>query len=302
MHSLITGGAGFIGSHLAEWLISQGQRVTVLDDLSSGKRSNLPPHATLVEGDVADAARVERLVADADGVYHLAAIASVQVCEQEPARAHRTNVIGADTVFAAAARHSKPVVYASSAAVYGDNANLPLRETETPAPLGAYGQHKLANEHSAAQLAAHGLRSTGLRFFNVYGPRQDPASPYSGVISIFAARIGAGQPITFYGDGEQSRDFIYVGDVVRGLTAAMQQASSAAPVYNLCTQQATSLKELAATLGDVYGQKVIATHGPARAGDIRHSLGDAARMRAALGMVSTTPLATGLAHLRTGAA
>lgn len=302
MHALITGGAGFIGSHLAEWLLAQGQRVTVLDDLSSGKRSNLPAQATLVEGDVADAALVDQWVASADAVYHLAAIASVQVCEQEPQRAHRTNVIGADTVFEAAARHSKPVVYASSAAVYGDNASLPLRESEPPAPLGAYGQHKLANEHSAARLAAQGLRSVGLRFFNVYGPRQDPASPYSGVISIFAARIGAGQPITFYGDGEQTRDFIYVGDVVRGLHAAMQQASAQPEIYNLCTQQATSLKQLAATLGEVYEQNIVASHGPARAGDIRHSLGDASRMRAAFGMTAPTPLAAGLTHLRMGAA
>ncbi|PZP84500.1 MAG: epimerase [Azospirillum brasilense] len=307
MQPLITGGAGFIGSHLAEWHYHGGMPVTVLDNLSSGKRTNLLQNATLVEGDVADAALVDRLVARASCVYHLAAIASVQVCEQEPERAHRTNVIGTDTIFEAAARHGKTVVYASSAAVYGDNANLPLSEQETPAPLGPYGQHKLANEHSAARFAAQGLKSTGLRFFNVYGPRQDPASPYSGVISIFADRIGRGAPITFHGDGEQTRDFVYVGDVANALVSAQELTRSTtlngayvhggADVLNMCTGRATSLKQLAATLSAVCGTPLQASHGPARVGDIRHSLGDPARVMRALGGRGWTQLADGLRHL-----
>lgn len=307
MQPLITGGAGFIGSHLAEWYYQGGMPVTVLDDLSSGKQANLRENATLIEGDIADAALVDRLVAEASCVYHLAAIASVQVCEQEPERAHRTNVIGTDTIFEAAARHGKPVVYASSAAVYGDNANLPLHEAEAPAPLGAYGQHKLANEHSAARVAAQGLKSTGLRFFNVYGPRQDPASPYSGVISIFADRIGRGAPITFYGDGEQTRDFVYVGDVANALVAAMDLTQfvtlngdyvhHGAEVLNVCTGHATSLKQLAATLSNVCSTPLQASHGTARVGDIRHSLGDPTRIMRALGGRSWTSLTEGLRQL-----
>jgi UDP-glucose 4-epimerase len=295
MHVLLTGGCGFIGSHVVDALIARGDRVTVLDDLSSGRRENLNPAATLVLGDVADRALVEHLASEAACIIHLAAIASVQVCEQEPERAERTNVTGTECVFAAAAAGCIPVVYASSAAVYGDNPNLPLSEGESPKPLGNYGQHKLENERIAAGYAAN-VPSVGLRFFNVYGPRQDPRSPYSGVISIFVAKAKAGDALTFFGDGEQTRDFIYIGDLVRLILAAADQAKGAM-LFNGCTGRATSLKQLAAAIGEAAGKPLTSTHAAARVGDIRHSLGDPARAKETLGFEASTPLAAGLKAL-----
>jgi UDP-glucose 4-epimerase len=295
MNILVTGGCGFIGSHVVDALVARGYDVTVLDDLSSGSRANLTQAATLIEGDVADAALVNRLVQQSDAIIHLAAIASVQVCEAEPARAERTNVTGTENIFAAA-KHGVPVVYASSAAVYGDNPNLPLAESATPQPLGNYGRQKLENEAIAQRYAAQ-VPSVGLRFFNVYGPRQDPRSPYSGVISIFAAKSQLGEPLAFFGDGEQTRDFIYVGDLVQLILAGRDDAKSGARVFNGCTGRATSLKQLAAAIGEAVGEPITTTHAPARAGDIRHSLGDPTQAHAALGFTATTTLIEGLRQL-----
>jgi UDP-glucose 4-epimerase len=296
MNILVTGGCGFIGSHVVDALVARGDRVTVLDDLSSGSRANLNSAASLVEGSVADAALVKSLGAKADAVIHLAAIASVQVCEQAPARAHRSNVEGTNAVFAAATMRGIPVVYASSAAVYGDNTNLPLSEGETPRPLGNYGAHKLENEATAKRYTGR-VPSVGLRFFNVYGPRQDPRSPYSGVISIFAAKAQAGEPLTFFGDGEQTRDFIYVGDLVTLILAGLAHATSGARVFNGCTGRATSLKQLATSIGEALGKPITTTHAPARVGDIRHSLGAPDAATKELGFTATTPLLEGLRQL-----
>ncbi len=297
MQILVTGGCGFIGSHLAEALVAAGHAVTVLDDLSTGKRANLPPQARLVEGDIADAATLQAACREAEAIFHLAAIASVPVCEQEPARAERTNVAGTALIFEAAAARAIPVIYASSAAIYGDNDALPLVETAVPRPLSLYGNHKLTNERmAAAAWQARGVRSAGLRFFNVYGPRQDPSSPYSGVISKFAAQLHAGQPLTFFGDGGQTRDFIYVGDIVRLLLAAWQQAK-AAGLYNGCTGTQTSLRQLADQLGRAMSETPVTQLAEARTGDIRHSCGDPSRAKAELGFTATTTLADGLRQL-----
>lgn len=290
----MTGGAGFIGSHLVDRLVADGHRVTVIDNLSTGTRANVNPSATLVVGDVADAALVQTLITEADCIYHLAAVASVAICEQEPERAARTNVTGTQNIFTAAAARSIPVIYASSAAVYGDNPNLPLAENAAPAPLGNYGKHKLENERIAA--AHPGVPSVGLRFFNVYGPRQDPKSPYSGVISIFAERARTGQPLTFYGNGEQTRDFIYVGDVVALLVAA-QTHRQGAVIVNGCTGAATSLKLLAQTLGELLGTNPTIHHAESRVGDIRHSLGNPLLATNMLGFSATTSLNAGLKNL-----
>ncbi len=301
MNILVTGGCGFIGSHLADRLVADGHGVTILDDLSTGARSNAPKAATIVEGDIADAALVATLVAGADALFHLAAVASVQVCEEQPELAHRTNVQATELLFKAAAEKKIPVVYASSAAIYGDNPVLPLGEGATPAPLGAYGRHKLENEHIAARYAAsHGLASVGLRFFNVYGPRQDPRSPYSGVISKFVANAQAGLPLTFFGDGGQTRDFIYVGDIVALLLAAWAKAAGA-QAFNGCTGRATSLKELAAAIGAALGTPIATQHAEARTGDIRHSLGNPQRAASALGFEARTELVDGLKALIGGA-
>lgn len=291
MRILVTGGCGFIGSHLVDRLVKDGHIVDVLDDLSSGFREQLNPLASLTEGDVADGALVAQLAAKADAVFHLAAIASVQVCEEEPEKAGATNVTGMENVLAAA--NGKPVIYASSAAVYGDNPNLPLSEDALPQPLGNYGKHKLANEQAAAAYAGP---SVGLRFFNVYGPRQDARSPYSGVISKFVANARAEKPLTFFGDGEQTRDFIYVGDIVALLVAALAKAQPKL-VLNGCTGNKTSLKQLAQAVQAALNTHVTEEYDEPRSGDIRHSLGNPSGAKKALGFVAHTTLAEGLAQL-----
>ncbi len=300
---LVTGGAGFIGSHLVDALLARGDRVRVLDDLSTGKRDNLDSRAELIVGDVADAACVAGAMAGVDGCFHLAAIASVQLGNSDWLGTHRANLTGAITVFDAARRAKPegtvPVVYASSAAVYGDSTELPLGETAVTRPLSAYGADKLGCElHARVASLVHGVRTVGCRFFNVYGPRQDPASPYSGVISIFFNRIGAGQGITIFGDGGQTRDFIYVADVVQALLIAMSQEADQLAVFNICTGTATSLLELAAAVGRVFGIKPDIAFGPVRTGDIRASLGNPAAARAALGFAASVQLKDGLSRMK----
>ena len=294
MKTLVTGGCGFIGSHLVDRLLADGHDVRVLDDLSSGNLANLNPNATLTQGDVADAALVAALVAEADAVFHLAAIASVQVCEQQPELAARTNVTGTELIFNEAAKKNIPVVYASSAAVYGDNPELPLAETSKTGPLGNYGKHKLQNEVIAA--ANKGAPSVGLRFFNVYGPRQDARSPYSGVISKFMSNAVAAKPLTFFGDGGQTRDFIYVGDIVSLLMAAHKHAKGC-EVFNGCTGKQTSLKELASAILSVTGSASTTQHEDARSGDIRHSLGSPLKASNIMSFTAKTSLQDGLGEL-----
>ena len=308
---LVTGGCGFIGSHLVDALLARGDTVRVLDDLSTGRRENLDPAAELVVGDVADLALTRDAMAGMDGCFHLAAIASVQQSVEHWYATHRANQAGAIAVFDAArqARDGRPcpVVYASSAAVYGDNPAIPLAETATTQPLTAYGADKLGCEmHGRVAWLVHRVPTTGLRFFNVYGPRQDPASPYSGVIALFAGRIAAGEPLTVFGDGEQVRDFIYVTDVVQHLLAAMARQPQQACVYNVCTGRATSILDLAAAIGRVAGHPPQLRHGPVRPGDIRRSIGDPAAATAALDVTATVTLDEGLrptlAHVFDGAA
>lgn len=296
---LVTGGAGFIGSHLVEALLARGDKVRVLDDLSTGRKANLPPGAELVVGDVADRNLVERAMAGADGCFHLAAIASVAKANEEWLPTHRTNLTGAIAVFDCAKKAKAgspiPVVYASSAAVYGDNQDVPLGEGATTRPLTAYGADKLGCElHARVASVVHGVPTAGLRFFNVYGPRQDPKSPYSGVIAIFAGRLKARQTITINGDGLQTRDFIYVGDVVKHLIAALARASLTAEVYNVCTGRETTVLELARQIAATLGERAEIVHGPARAGDIRVSRGDPAKASASLGLRADIFLAEGL--------
>jgi UDP-glucose 4-epimerase len=296
---LVTGGAGFIGSHLVDALLAQGDRVRVLDDLSTGKRENLDPAVELLVGDVADAACVAKAMDDVDGCFHLAAIASVQLGNQDWLGTHRANLTGAITIFDAARRakpdRTVPVVYASSAAVYGDNPDMPLAETAATWPLSAYGADKLGCElHARVAGKVHGVRTAGCRFFNVYGPRQDPGSPYSGVISIFFNRIGAGQGITIFGDGGQTRDFIYVADVVKALLSAMGQEKTETAVFNICTGRTTSLLELAAAVGRVFSREPDIAFAEGRVGDIRTSLGNPAAARSGLSFEANILLEDGL--------
>lgn len=297
---LVTGGAGFIGSHLADALLADGHDVVVLDDLSTGRQDNLDARCTIVTGDVADLDAVESAIAGAAGCFHLAAVASVARGNEDWLGTHRANQTGTVAVLEAARRAGRlPVVYASSAAVYGNLGDAVAHEGLHPSPQTAYGADKYGSElHARVGWSVHGVPSVGLRFFNVYGPRQDPASPYSGVVSIFAARLAQGMHLTIHGDGGQSRDFVFVADVVAHLQAAMRRAADepSATVLNVCTGRETSVLTLGHTLADLLGLTPRIAHGSARAGDIRRSLGSPDRAMAALGLRAEIPIAEGLAR------
>jgi UDP-glucose 4-epimerase len=296
---LVTGGCGFIGSHLVEALTARGDHVRILDDLSTGRREHAPPGSELIVGCITDAETVARAMRGMDGCFHLAAIASVERGRTEWLTTHRINLTGTIAVFEAAraARPDRPlpVVYASSAATYGDNANTPLKESEAPRPLSAYGADKLGCElHGRVAWNIHRIPSIGLRFFNVYGPRQDPSSPYSGVISIFVDRMRGGRGVDVYGDGQQLRDFIFVKDVVRFLLAAMGKAEGDGRVFNVCTGRSTSIVDLARTIAGVVGCQPAIAQKPPRAGDIRVSLGHPDAAERFLGVKALTSLEDGL--------
>ncbi|MBD9485256.1 NAD-dependent epimerase/dehydratase family protein [Pseudomonas sp. PDM14] len=300
---LITGGAGFIGSHLADALLAAGHRVRVLDNLSTGRRSNLAladARLELVEGDVADAALVRRAVAGCRAVVHLAAVASVQASVDDPVSTHQSNFIGTLNVCEAMREAGvRRVVYASSAAVYGNNGEGVAVSEDTPkAPLTPYAVDKLASEqYLDFYRRAHGLEPAIFRFFNIYGPRQDPSSPYSGVISIFAERALSGTPIGVFGDGEQTRDFFYIADLVPLLLQALNQAQVQPGAVNVGHNQAISLNQLLAAVQAVLGSLPAISHGVARAGDIRHSRADNRLLRERFTLAAATPLEVGLAGL-----
>ena len=295
---LITGGAGFIGSHLADALLARGCRVRVLDDFSTGKQENLDGRCEVVRADARDAAAVRRAMSGTAGCFHLAAVASVARANEDWLGTHGINQGATVAVLdTARALGGMPVVYASSAAVYGGAGDAVKREDGPARPMTAYGADKLGSElHAYAGFLVHGVPSAGFRFFNVYGPRQDPSSPYSGVISIFADAIGQGRPITLNGDGSQTRDFVFVGDVVAHLLAGMEllAASPGAHVFNVCTGKETSVLELARLLGEVTGRMPVMRRGPARPGDIARSVGAPDRARAVLGVSATVGLQEGL--------
>ncbi len=295
---LITGGAGFIGSHLADALLVRGDAVRVLDDLSTGRRENLPAAATLIVGDVADPEAVRAAMEGVDGCFHLAAIASVARATEDWLGTNRANLVGTIAVLDAARRARTPVVYASSAAVYGDCPVQPIAETAPTAPRSAYGADKLACElHAAVATEMFGVPTMGLRFFNVFGPRQSPGSPYSGVISIFAGRLRRGEPVDVFGDGGQTRDFVYVADVAAALLAAMARLPAGHKVLNVCTGSATSVRALAETIASLSGHTLQANMHPPRAGDIRHSVGVPTTARETLSLAPPTPLRDGLAQV-----
>jgi len=293
---LVTGGCGFIGSHLCAALVAAGQRVRVLDNLSTGRRENLVPGARLMVGDVGDPALLERAMDGVAGCFHLAAIASVERGVREWRETHRVNLSAFVALLdASRAVGGIPVVYASSAAVYGSNDALPLAETADTRPLSGYGADKLGCELEARVAGTvHGIPTLGLRFFNVYGARQDPASPYSGVISIFADRLLRGDPLTVFGDGLQTRDFVHVSAVVAALRAGMARADTAAPVFNVCTGRSTTVLELARTLAEACHTVPVIRHAAGRAGEVRHSLGAPQAARAALGLGEPLGLLDGL--------
>lgn len=302
MKVLVTGGAGFIGSHLVAALLDRGDAVVVLDDFSTGKEANLPdsPDLDVVVGDVAHAEAVRKALGGCTGFVHLAAVASVELSVREPVATNRTNLQGSVQLFEEAAKLGvRRAVYASSAAIYGDATALPLSEGVPPRPLTPYAADKLAGEHYLAYFHRSGkLDATAFRFFNVFGPRQDPTSPYSGVISIFLDRARRAEPITIFGDGLQTRDFVYVGDVVHALIAALDAAHRPAEmrVYNVARGERVSLLQLLEIIGTLPGLAAPPriSHAEPREGDIRHSLADITRLRTDLGWEPRTTLATGL--------
>ncbi|WP_343563422.1 NAD-dependent epimerase/dehydratase family protein [Kiloniella sp. b19] len=293
----VTGGCGFIGSNLVDALIDEGHQVVVLDNLSTGKLENLNPEAQLIVGDVCNPFDVHRAMDEADGCFHLAAIASVQKSNEDWANTHRCNLTGTIQVFEAAAKKDRPVpvVFASSAAVYGDNACVPLSEEDKPSPITAYGADKLGAElHGRVASLVHSVPNFGFRFFNVYGPRQDPRSPYSGVMSIFADRILQGEQLVIFGDGGQSRDFIYVADLVRFLMAGMSKCKSGHDVFNICTGMQTTIKELAQSMIRIVGRDPGIVFEAERTGDIRLSLGNPQKAIATFGIRPDVRVGEGL--------
>ncbi|WP_248803092.1 NAD-dependent epimerase/dehydratase family protein [Pseudomonas sp. MWU13-2100] len=300
---LVTGGAGFIGSHLVDALLAKGHAVRVLDDLSSGKVSNLPlsnPALKLVIGDVSDAATLAEAMRGCSAVVHLAAVASVQASVEDPVRTHQSNFIGTlrvcEAMLAAGIRR---VVFASSAAVYGNNGEGTAIDEDTPkSPLTPYAADKLASEYYLDfYRRQHGLEPVILRFFNIFGPRQDPSSPYSGVISIFSERAKTARPITVFGDGGQTRDFVYVEDLVKILVQGLERAQPTGDATNVGLGGVTTLNDLIAALEQISGKPLSLSHAPARAGDIRHSKADNRRLCERFELGASTAMAEGLARL-----
>jgi UDP-glucose 4-epimerase len=297
---LVTGGAGFMGSHLTDALVKQGHYVRVLDDLSNGHRQNLPEQVQFLHADVTDPTAVERAFDGIDACFHLAAIASVVRSNSEWLRTHKVNLTGTINIFEQARRlrprREIPIVYASSAAIYGDCGTVPVGEDAPVAPFSAYGADKSACElHARIAGAVHKVPTIGLRFFNAYGPRQDAKSPYSGVIALFADRLRHGEPLEIFGDGEQVRDFIYVGDAVAALGRALSTASTGAPVFNVCTGRGTTVRALAETMATLSRTALRTYHSPVRSGEVRISIGDPRCAAEQLGFKAETTLADGLA-------
>jgi len=302
---VVTGGAGFIGSHVVDHFMDAGYRVVVLDNFSTGKRANLARwrdnarlHVSVCDvahGVFAALAPIVKDHGPVARIIHLAAQVSVVHSVQNPLVDMQINYGGTLHVLEYARAHGvKKVAFASSAAVYGDVEEMPVGEDTPKRPVSPYGIDKYASELALDYYAnVHGVATTALRFFNVYGPRQDPSSPYSGVISIFADRAKAGQPLTIFGDGSQTRDFVYVGDVVRALAAAVADGN-ARTVANVGTGGEITVKELARTVVELCGNRSTIEHAPPRAGEILKSRANVDRLRTAFGVVAQTKLVDGL--------
>ncbi|MBN2264492.1 MAG: SDR family oxidoreductase [Candidatus Aminicenantes bacterium] len=281
---LITGGAGFIGSHIAEALVGRGDEVRVLDDLSTGKMENLAGIAgrhEFVEGDIRDFETCRRAAEGVEMIFHEAALASVVGSVADPVRCDAINVGGTLNMLVAAREAGVGVfIMASSSAVYGDDPALPKVEGREGRPLSPYGVSKSAGEkYGQVFHALYGLRTVALRYFNVFGPRQDPASEYAAVIPLFITRMLRGERPTIYGDGEQSRDFIYVGDVVRANLAAAASAAAAGEAVNVASGAGTTVNALLGAVNEVLGTAIEAVYAPPRPGDILRSEADISKAR-----------------------
>ncbi|MGE4274864.1 MAG: SDR family oxidoreductase [Candidatus Methanomethylophilaceae archaeon] len=295
---LVTGVAGFIGSHIAETLLQEGHEVLGLDDMSYGREVNLSvlrPYGRFrfVPMDIRDEAGLRECLPGVEEVYHQAAIASVPYSVEHPQETDEVNRIGTLNILESALENKvRKVVLASSAAVYGNDPRVPKQEDMRPSPESPYASQKLACEHFAQMFSkVHGLPVVALRYFNVYGPRQDPESMYAAAIPRIISRFLDAQPPIVYGDGEQTRDFIFVGDVVRANLLAMR--SQATGVYNVGCGQAISINDLVGVIGEILGSDLRAEHQPPRLGDVRHSRADISRI-ASLGFSPAHDLRSGL--------
>jgi UDP-glucose 4-epimerase len=298
---LVTGGAGFIGSHISERLLADGYRVRILDNFSTGKRENIPdsPLVEVISGDVADFETVSSAMQGVAIVFHEAAIASVPETVGNPLASERVNYRGTLNVLEAA-RHAgtRRVMFACSAAVYGDLPELPKQESMPVKPLSPYAVDKLASEH-ACQVYWHlyGLETVSLRYFNVFGPRQDPSSPYSGVISIFAERLRQEEQPAIYGDGEQTRDFVYVSDVVEANIRAATAPAAPGRAINVATGGTITINGLLQTICKIKNQPFAPRYLPGREGDIRHSRADISMAAEILGWQPGVGFEAGLRKL-----
>jgi UDP-glucose 4-epimerase len=285
---LVTGGAGFIGSHIAEALVNRGDKVRVLDNLCTGHLSNLQhlqDRIEFIEGDVVDPVAVAAAVKGVDCIFHEAALASVPRSVEMPLDTNAACVTGTLNVLDQARRAGvRRLVYAASSSAYGDQPTSSKRETDLPAPISPYGAAKLAAEYYCqAFTATYGFETVAIRYFNVFGPRQDPNSQYSAVIPLFITALLAGRRPTIYGDGGQSRDFTYVANVVHGNLLAADATGVAGRTINIANGRSTSLLELISMLNQLLGTQVTPIHAAARVGDVRESLADITQARQRLG-------------------
>ena len=297
---LVTGGAGFIGSHLVEELVRRGERVRVVDNLSTGKRQNIA-HLTsveFVEGDLADPLVAQRAVTGIEYVLHQAAIPSVPRSVQDPITSNRANIDATLNILVAARDAGvKRFVYAGSSSAYGDTPTLPKVETMATAPLSPYALQKLVGEQYGQMFTRlYGLETVTIRYFNVFGPRQDPSSPYSGVISLFISALCDGRQPTIYGDGEHTRDFTYVANVVDGVLRACTAAGASGEVINVATGGRISLNTLFKTIRDLVDATVDPIYGAPRPGDVKDSQADISKARRILGYAPIVSFEEGLAR------
>lgn len=305
MHYVVTGGAGFIGSHLSEALASSGHDVTIIDDLSTGKEEYLSsvltnPHVTCIRDTVQDVISLTRHCEGADGIFHLAAMVSVPGSIEYPLRSHEATLTGTLNVLLAARDCGiRKVVHASSAAVYGNLPGLPKREDMPVDPLSPYAVAKYAGEQYCRVFSAlHGVETASLRYFNVFGPRQDPRSDYAAVIPRFIARIRAGESPLIFGNGMQTRDFVYVKDVAKANIQVMEAKSQS--VFNIASGRETSVNDLAAILLDLFNVKFEPVYCPERPGEVKRSVADISRATQAFGFHPLFSLKEGLSETISG--
>ena len=298
MAYLVTGGAGFIGSHITEELLIRGDEVIILDNMYSGRKENLAanPKAVFVEGSIMDSRILDSICTeyDIEGIFHLAAVASVQKSIENPAHVHEVNVTGTLNVLEAARKHGvRKVVLSASAAAYGDNPVFPKREDMLPEPLSPYAVSKIAAEMYCKTYAElYDLQTVSLRYFNVFGPRQDPNGEYAAVIPKFTEKICAGESPTVFGDGNQTRDFVFVKDVARANLLAMD--SAVCGLFNIGTGVQTSLNDLAKMIMDAAGVSVSMKYEAAREGDVRYSVADISKAEQELGYKPEWDLSEGI--------